>query len=88
MIGYRIGYSIGYTDILYYILSIQSRVVLYRMVVYRVVKSNTNRKEKTMEDMVIQFNGVHLLIVMVSCCVGIAAGWVLGYQTRDEKGVR
>ena len=41
-----------------------------------------------MGDMVIQFNGVHLLIVMVSCCVGIAAGWVIGYQTRDEWEVR
>jgi hypothetical protein len=51
-------------------------------------RSKQKEREKTMEDMVIQFNGFHLLIVMVSCCVGIAAGWVIGYQTRDEKGVR
>ena len=38
-----------------------------------------------MEDMVIQFNGVHLLIVMAAMGFGLAAGYLIGWQTRDER---
>ena len=41
-----------------------------------------------MREMVIQFNGFHLLIVMAAMGFGLAAGYLIGYQTRGEKGVR
>ena len=44
-----------------------------------------NERKKIMEDMVIQFNGVHLLIVMAAMGFGLAAGYLIGWQTRDES---
>ena len=45
-----------------------------------------------MGNMVVQFNGVHLLIAMAAMGFGLAAGYLIGWQTRDEgdngKGVR
>ena len=38
-----------------------------------------------MEGMVIQFNGVHLLIVMAAMGFGLVSGYLIGWQTRDER---
>lgn len=38
-----------------------------------------------MGNMVVQFNGVHLLIVMGAMGFGLAAGYLIGWQTRDER---